>query len=99
MRRCTRKLFEVLLPEFAPLLRVGVEPLAQLVGRCEVLQPRIERGVGLLQTPWPEPVHEHARTVFRRRFRIHAFEDDRHARYSNSAGAAASVSYPTNLLE
>ena len=57
-----------------------VIPLAQLVRRREVSQPRIERGRLLRQAPRPESVHQHASAILPRSFLIHALEGDRHTR-------------------
>src|SRR5262252_5688740 len=78
MRRISSQLTKVFLPKLRPLHRMCVIPLAQFVRRSDVFHPHIERRVVLREPSWPQPVHQHARSVLRRRRVVHAFDSDRH---------------------
>jgi len=68
---------------------VVAEPAAQLCARCHLLQPEINRCVGLLDAPRPDPVNQHAKAVVRCCGPVDALDADHH---QPPFGAALSIS-------
>ena len=76
--RC--QFFQIFLAKLAPLLRMRVNPLAQLVRGRHISEPRIQSGDFLRQSPGPKPINQHPGAILRRRHFVDAFDGDRHAR-------------------
>ena len=62
----------------APASRVVAEPLAELGGRSELLQPRLDRKRVFLDAAWPHPVDEVAFSVALGSRSVGAFHANRH---------------------
>src|SRR5690606_28092543 len=69
---------QVALPELVPVRQVFVKPLAELVGRCELLEPFVQAGFFLGDAPRPQPVDQHPVPVIGRRRVVGSFDGDTH---------------------
>jgi len=73
------QLFEIAFPEYAPCLRILMEPPPQLVRRRHLAQPELKRRVFFLQPARPQTIDQHAHSVRRRRSLVNAFDGNGHA--------------------
>src|SRR6476469_1027790 len=62
-RLAVLQLGAISLLELRPSDRIVPEPLAQLGGRCDLLEPEIDSGLGLGQTSWPEAIDKDALAI------------------------------------
>jgi hypothetical protein len=63
-------------PELLPAAGIVTEPGTQCVTRRDGLGPMIDRGVGLANAAWPQPIDQYPGTVTARRRLVGAFQAD-----------------------
>src|SRR5579875_2333868 len=60
------QLFGITPAKLGPALWIMAEPLAKLRARGNVFHPSIDHGIRFLKTTRPEPIDQHAHSIFRR---------------------------------
>jgi len=68
----TLQFLDILALELGPLLWVVCEPLAKLVARRDIFQPKIHLSFLLREASWPKPIDEDALAIILARFCVDA---------------------------